>query len=276
MLLLLAGCGGGGSASVVLQGILTDGFGAVINLPTATLTLDGTGEIAHPDANGAFTLTAPPGTYNLRGNLTDTIRGLYLTGSMQVVLVKGQDLNVGDFSISNKTLADGWELYRQGDYDGAESYFLDYRDQVRNAQASLGSSAVDCALGWTRGRGLDSPSKASANFGDAIEGWSGNVDAFVGLAGSELALMRSDGSFHFNQSVSAITTAIESTGDYSSAPTHDRIKEIDLLAYRSFVNFLNGNTVDARAEALAIQNQVATGGSRAGADAIEIVLAFTQ
>jgi hypothetical protein len=195
---------------------------------------------------------------------------------MQVVLVKGQNLDIGEFAISNKTLADGWNLYRQGDFGAAEDYFLDYRDQVRNAQASLGSSAVECALGWTRGRGLDSPAKASANFGDAIEGWSGNVDAYVGLAASELALMCSDGSFHFNQSVNAINSAIESPGDYSSTPTHDRIGEIDLRAYRSFVNFLNGNFVDARAEALAIQSEVATSGSRASADAIEIVLAFTQ
>jgi len=275
-LLLIAGCGGGGSASVVLRGILTDGFGAVINLPGASVTLDGTGEVAHPDENGAFSLSAAPGTYTLRGNLTDTNRGLLLAGSMKVELVKGQTLDIGEFPISSNSLDEGWKKYRNGDFSGAEAFFLDYLHEVRSAQASLGSSAVESALGWTRGRGLDRAAEASVNFRNATDGWSGNVDALVGLAASELSRMRSDGSFHFNQSVSAVTSAIESPGDYSSAPAHDRIHEIDLLAFRSFVNYLNRNVETARIEAEGIDDRVATDGSRASADAIEIVLAFAQ
>ena len=131
-------------------------------------------------------------------------------------------------------------------------------------------------LGWTRGRGLNGPEDAAKNFQEAIDGWNGNVDAWVGLAASELSMMRSDGGFHFNESVTAIAAAIDASGDYTSAPAHDQISEIDLHAFRALVNFLNGNTVSARNEAIGIQGQVTSEGNNASAEAIAVVLAFTQ
>ena len=88
--------------------------------------------------------------------------------------------------------------------------------------------------------------------------------------------MKSDGSFHFNPAINAINSAIDIPGDYSSSPAHDGITELDLKAYRAFLNMLNGNVSGARDEALAIKEQVTVSGSPGSSNAIEVVLAFTE
>jgi hypothetical protein len=123
---------------------------------------------------------------------------------------------------------------------------------------------------------LNDPIKASGNFHDALNGWAGNIDAWAGLSGSELALMTSDGDFHFNATVAAVTAAIDDPGFYSSVPTHDNINEYDLQAYRSFVNYLNGNVANARSEALAVNDIIKTEGSSAGATTVAVVLRFGE
>jgi len=270
------GCSGGGSSRGHVRGVLTDGFGAVINHPAAIIALLGTDEVTHPAADGSFTLGAEAGSYVLRGTFSDPDAAFRLSGSRDVVLSKGQTLDVGLFSISNSTLEAAWEQYRKGHYSLAEGSFISYLNETRSGQAHLGASSALSGLGWTRGRGLDRPADAAGNFDDAIAGWNGNVDAWVGLAGCELSRMRSDGGFHFNDAVEAIGESIDAADEYSSAPTHDLISETDLMAFRSLVNFLNGNTLAARNEALNIRDRVAADGNGASADAIAIVLAFTQ
>ena len=270
------GCGGGGSSRGTIRGVLTDGYGSIICDPSATITLQTTGEVTTPGTDGSFSISAEPGSYVLRGYFLDKSAGLLLQGSMNVGIVLNQTLDVGNFEITNGTLEKGWDAYRRGSFLTAESAFLSYLDTVRSAQGSLGSSSAYNGLGWTRGRGLDDPGQAVEDFKAAIDGWSDNVDAWVGLAGGELSSMRSTGGFRFNQALLAINRAIAFSGNYSSDPAHDDISEIDLRAFRALVNFLNGNTQAARSEAVEIRDQVATTGSRAGADAIGIVLAFTQ
>ncbi len=271
---LITGCGGGGSSLGSVSGVLTDGFGAIINHPAAVVSLDGTSELAYPASDGSFTLSAPPGTYILRGQLYDAIAGFLLDSTREVVLVEGQTLETGTFAISDNTLEVAWESYRQGQFNKAENEFKVYLNDARSAQAHVGASSALSGLGWTRGRGLDNPVLAADNFLDAIVGWDGNVDAYVGLAACELSQMKFDGGFHFNQAIQAVTTAIDLPGNYSSSPTHDQISEVDLYAYRAFVDYLNGNTVNARQEALEIQDEVATGGNSASSGMIEIVLNF--
>jgi len=276
VLSLIVGCGGGGSAVATVKGVLTDGFGAIINLQTAVITLDGTGQVAHPGPDGSFQLTAPPGQYVLRASLSSEAAGFQLGTFKNIALVEGQIADVGNLPISNSSLEGGWTSYRQGKFLNAETSFNAYLDDVRSGQAVLGQSSVYDALGWTHGRGLNMPVQASIDFSDAISGWGGNLDAFVGLSGSELAMMKSDGSFHFNSAVSAINSAIDIPGDYSSTPAHDGITELDLKAYRAFLNMLNGNVSGARDEALAIKEQVTVSGSPGSSNAIEVVLAFTE
>jgi len=276
VLSLAVGCGGGGGASGTVRGILTDGFGAVITLQSASVTLDGTGEVAHPNSNGVFQITAAPGNYTLRGSFVSVDAGFRLEATQPVTLIDSQTLDVGNFAISYSLLDSGWDAYRMGQYQNAESRFSQYLTYVRSGQASLGSSSAFSALGWTRGRGLNKPIQASIDFNDAVAGWGNNLDAWVGLSGSELARMRSDGGYHFNEAVNAVTTAIDIPGDYTSTSTHDNITELDLESYRAFLNLLNGNSAGARTEALAIQDEVAVGGSVAASNAIEIVLAFTD
>jgi hypothetical protein len=274
ILSLVPGCGGGGSSVAHLKGVLTDGFGAVIFHPSAVVTLDGTDVIAHPDSNGAFSITADAGKYTLRGNLFGLDAGFLLTGTEDVTLTEGQTLDIGAFEISNKTLESAWESYRNGQYKPAENSFLNYLDQVRAGQAHMGESSVYSGLGWTRGRGLNDPVQAIEDFQKAINGWDGNLDAMVGLSAAELSSLKTDGTFHFNQSLQAITSAIDVSGDYSSYPTHDHISEVDLMAFRALVNWLNGNTSAAVTEAQAISDQVNISGNSASENAIAIILGF--
>ena len=88
--------------------------------------------------------------------------------------------------------------------------------------------------------------------------------------------MKSDGGFHFNLALTSVNTAINVAGEYSSAPAHDDVSEVDLKAYRAFLNLLNGNTGDARGEALSIQNKVTGDGNRGSVDALAVVMAFTD
>jgi len=276
LLYLTVGCGGGGGSPSLLKGVLADGFGAVISSPDATITLATTGVIGNPGPDGSFSLEADPGSYTLRGYYLNAAAGIRLEGSVTVQLVKGQTTDIGVFKISNKTLEDGWAEYRKETFNTALTAFQNYDDFVRSGQADLGSSSSYSAIGWTYGRGLHDPVNASVYFEDALGGWNGNLDAWVGLSACDLSLMRSDGSFHFNDAVNRVTQAIEIPGEYSSYPTHDNISEDDLRAYRSFVNFLNGNSVSARNEALEIEGRIPLTGNSASADAIGIVLAFTD
>ncbi|MCX6647108.1 MAG: hypothetical protein NTY09_12250 [bacterium] len=275
----IAGCGGGGSSSPSVgsvRGTLIDGFGAIISSADAVLILEGSGVTGHPDANGEFLLSADPGNYILNASWFNETAGLKLEGKLNVAIAAGGTNNIGTLSISEQSLNSGWASYNAGDFASAETFFLQYLDNVRSGQASIGSASAYCALAWTRGRGLNDPIKASGNFHDALNGWAGNIDAWAGLSGSELALMTSDGDFHFNETVAAVTSAIDDPGFYSSAPTHDDINEYDLQAYRSFVNYLNGNVANARSEALAVNDIIETEGSSAGATTVAVVLRFSE
>ncbi len=277
MLSPIAGCGGGGGSSLAsVTGILTDGFGAVITSPGAILTLEGSDVIGSPNENGKFLLSAAPGNYILTGSWFNEAAGIKLEGKRNVQLTSGNRLDVGFFSISDQALDSAWTNYNAGNFSAAESLFLEYLDKVRSGQADTGSSSAYNGLGWTRGRGLNDPVQSAADFEEALSGWNGNVDAWAGLSAAELSRMRSDGIFHFNQSVLAINLAIDGPGVYSSAPTHDVISETDLRAFRSFVNYLNGNLPFARTEALAIQNLIPFEGNQASATAVSVVLRFSE
>jgi len=272
---LIAGCGGGGGSSLgFVSGILTDGFGAIISHPAAVVSLDGTSEFAYPGGDGSFTLSAAPGTYILRGQLYDPDEGFLLDATREITVVAGETATIGTFAISDNTLEVAWESYRKSQFNKAENEFKVYLNDSRSAQAHVGASSALSGLGWTRGRGLDNPVLASENFQEAIAGWGSNTDAYVGLAACELSRMKFDGGFHFNQAMLAINAAIDIPGNYSSSPTHDQISEVDLYAYHAFVDFLNGNTVNAKQEAQEIQSDVATGGNSASSGVIEIVLNF--
>jgi hypothetical protein len=277
MLSPIAGCGGGGGSSLAsVTGILTDGFGAVITSPGAILTLEGSDVIGSPNENGKFLLSAAPGNYILTGSWFNEAAGIRLEGKRTVQLTSGNRLDVGFFNISDQALDSAWTNYNAGNFSAAESLFLEYLDKVRSGQADTGSSSAYNGLGWTRGRGLNDPVQSAIHFEEALSGWNGNVDAWAGLSAAELSRMRSDGIFHFNQSVMAINAAIDGPGVYSSAPTHDVISETDLRAFRSFVNYLNGNLPFARTEALAIQNLIPIEGNQASATAVSVVIRFSE
>jgi hypothetical protein len=277
MLIIAIGCGGGGGKqSAEIHGSLSDSYGAIIDFPQAVVSLDETDVIGHPDAQGDFSLTAEPGVYTLRGLFIDSEAGTRLEGVRTVNLVLDKPLNVGAFEISDVNLQNGWEYYRTGAYSDARKAFNSYLNTVRSGQSSIGSASAYAALGWTVCNGLNLPTDAAGYYQSAIDGWSGNVDAWAGLAGIRLGLMKSGGAFQFTQSIQAVTSAIDLPGEYSSAPTHDKITETDLKAFRAFVNLLNGNNTGARDEAQAISQDVSAGGNDGSKDAVKIVLEFTK
>ncbi|HDS30614.1 MAG TPA: hypothetical protein ENN67_06160, partial [Firmicutes bacterium] len=263
ILSLAIGCGGGGSALGHVSGKLADPYGALITRSDALVSLDGAGVSGSPDSFGSFKLSAPPGTYNLVGIFHDPSAGIKLIGKRQVTLVAKQTLDVGIFELSNNNLLEGWARYNQRKYFQAEKFFLDYLDNAKTAQANIGSSSAYSGLGWTRGQGMNNPSEAVEDFNKAVNGWSDNTDSWAGLAGCHLSRMKTDGRFYFPEAISAISNAIDIPGDYSSAPTHDKITETDLKAFRVLVNFLAGNTQTARNEALAIEAEVKSLGNPA-------------
>lgn len=274
----IIGCGGGGSSISIgsVRGTLVDSFGALITTPDAVIVLSGTGVTGNPDTNGEFLLTAAPGDYVLNASWFNESAGVKLAGGLSVHITAGSTVNIGSLVITDQSLAAGWASYNAGDYVSAETLFLQYLDNVRSGQANIGSTSAYCALAWTRGRGLNNSVKSAANFQDALDGWTGNVDAWAGLSGAELGRMTSDGDFHFNQAVAAVTAAIDGPGFYTSAPTHDNINEYDLQAYRSFVNYLNGNIPNARSEALSIGEIIKTEGNSNSATAVAVVLRFSE
>jgi hypothetical protein len=276
LLLIATGCGGGGGPSSWVEGFLVDQYGAAITSSAATMTLDGTDVVGHPDSVGHFKMAADPGSYTLRGIFTDVAAGILLKSAMPVQLVQGQTLSVGKFILLDQNLSDGWAKYRAGDYAGAQVAFNLYLDTVRSAQAVLGCSSAYSGLGWALGNGLNSPSQALAQFQEATDGWSANGDAWVGTAAADLGSMKAGGHFSFNQAVEAITTAINLEGDYTSSPAHDKITETDLEAFRALLNFLNGNSSAARSEALSIQQLVNAAGNPGSMDSVAIILKFTQ
>ncbi len=274
---LSAGCGGGGGKPVAhVGGVLTDSFGVTISRPEASVTVEGTGAVGHPDSSGAFTITTKPGTYTLTAVFLDADAGIRLTGKRQVTLIAGQTVNAGVIELSDTALLEGWARYRMGKFYQAEDFFVNYLNNVRSAQGNLGSNSAFSALGWTRARGLGKLPDAIGDFNAAIDGWEGNVDAWVGLAGCRLSGMDSDGSFHFGDAAQAVSTAIDLPGEYSSSPTHDEIIDVDLRAFQAFVRFLNGDSEGARNQALSIKTAVDSNGSEASSDVIEVVLRFTQ
>lgn len=274
----VTGCGGGGSSSPMgsIRGMLTDAFGALITSGDAIIIVEGTGITTHPDLNGEFVITAAPGNYILSASWFNETAGINLGGKLNVQIPPSGTVNIGTLVISDQALNSGWASYNAGDFASAETFFLQYLDNVRAGQASIGSVNVYCALGWTRGRGLNDPIKSSSNFEEALAGWNGNVDAWVGVSGVELARMTSDGVFHFNQTVQAVTKAIDDPGFYSSSPTHDDINEYDLQAYRAFVNYINGNVAGARSEALVLNDVIEAEGNSASATAVAVVLRFSE
>jgi tetratricopeptide (TPR) repeat protein len=277
--LLVAGCGGGGGGPEPVghvEGTLVDAFGAPISHSSASVSLEGTSVAGSPELNGHFKLDAEPGTYTLVGVWSDTEAGIRLVGKRELTVVVDQTVQVGEFELTNIDLMEGWARYGQGKYYQAEQYFLDYLDTIRSAQADVGSASVYSALGWTRGQGQNRPDDAIADFNKALGGWDGNVDALVGLAGCQLSRMKSGGEFHFQEAVEAINSAIEASGEYNSAPTHDMVNESDLKAFRVLVNYLNGDVDGAGSEAEAIEAEVDSLGNFASKDALEVILAFTE
>ena len=279
LLLAFAGCGGGGGGSPVghVQGVLTDGFGSVIGLGEATVSLEGAGVVVgHPGPDGSFKLSAEAGKYDLVGVFLNSAAGIRLAGSRKVEIIKGRILNVGSFQISDTNLEEGWARYRQGNYEWAAHYFEDYLESVRSGQADLGSVSALCGLGWCQGRGMHDPEAAAASFQEALGGWAGNADAWVGLAGCELSRMRLDGDFHLFQAVQAVTNAIDLPGEYSSEPTHDEVSEAEIRAFRCLVNLLAGDAASARGEAQIVEGLVEASGSKASSDVVALVLGFTE
>lgn len=272
-----SGCGGGGGRPVAhVEGTLVTSFGATVNSSAASVTLEGTETATGPDSTGYFTLSAPPGIYNLIAVWSDPVAGIRLSGKRQVNLVADQTLSVGSFEMTDIRLDEGWARYRQDKYSQAETFFQDYLDFVRAGQADISSASAYSGLGWTRGQGLNKPENGRIDFNEALEGRPGNTDALVGLAGCELSRMNSGGVFHFSEGLNAINSAIDRPGDYSSAPVHDDISEPDLLAFRVLMNFLIGNTQEARSEAQEIETLVRNQGNPASEDLIEVILEFTK
>ena len=91
-----------------LKGILTDSYGAVIGFSAATVSLDGTALVGHPDVNGAFSLTAPPGSYTLRGVYKNVPCRILLAGTKSIALLSGKPLDIGSFALSDSALNTGW------------------------------------------------------------------------------------------------------------------------------------------------------------------------
>ncbi|MFH1675934.1 MAG: hypothetical protein ABIC40_02830 [bacterium] len=278
LILPAVACGGGSQEDPYgsLKGKLTDSFGGIVNSPDAAIMLVGTDLVVHPDANGYFMITARAGNYEMKASFVRVDAGVKLTGIRQVGIVGNKTLDLGTFEISDNSLEEGWARYRLGNFDEAESYFGEYLAGVRTVQVNAGSSSAYNGLGWTHAEGMNQPLRAIEDFNNAISGWNGNTDAWVGLAGCQVIRMKKDGGFHFSEALDAINKAIDQPGAYSSAPTHDEINEIDLKAYRALVNLLAGNLPDARVEAVNLALDIGKYGNYGSQGAIDIVLVFTD
>jgi len=278
LILPLVACGSGTTRVQYgsLKGKLTDSFGGIVNSPDAAVMLVGTDLVVHPDANGYFMITAPEGDYEMKASFVMVDAGVKLTGVRQVGIIANKTLDLETFEISDNSLEEGWARYRLGNFDEAESYFDQYLAGVRTVQVNAGASSAYNGLGWTHAEGLNQPLRAIDDFNIAISGWNGNTDAWVGLAGCHLNRMKMDGSWHFSDALNAVNKAIDQPGAYSSSPSHDDINEIDLKAYRAFLNLLDGNLPDARGEAVNLAVDIGKYGNYGSQGAIDIVLVFSK
>lgn len=253
----IVGCGGGGGGTgATLQ--FADEWGAPLSsvagftgqlsggaLPAA-ITLQ-------PSGNGAVGLGVAPGTYRVQATISRPAENLTLAIDRSIT-VSGTAGQVIVAKLANQGLATGWTLYRAGDLAGAETEFT--------ARKNAGVSGADDALGWVAARQGDFNDSVAA-FDRALVAQPGFSDALVGHAG--ILLVRNSVTDP-TEAEALLTEAITISGNYSSSPSHDEIRETDLVVARALSHFLQGDTVAAQADLDSVRDRVATSANFAGID----------
>lgn len=265
LVLILTACGGGGggTASTILA--FVDDWGAPVPGPTG-FTAQVTGGAltsainVSPDAAGRVSVNLDPGTYTVNASYRRTAQAILLTATQAITVAEGDSGRVQSIELKDSALSQGWSLFRAGDYPGAIAQFVDY--ESRAGAANVGSNNANNALGWARVRNGEL-SSGDAAFNLAIAADPANQDAFVGKAG--LLLLRNSSNADLVEAITRLSTVIDAEGNYSSAPTHDDIVEVDLIVCRALGHFLQGDIANTQANLNAARPVIA-GGSDAGID----------
>jgi len=265
LVLLLTACGGGGGggASTILA--FVDDWGAPIPGGTGFFAQVTGGALTaainvSPDANGRVSVNLDPGAYTVNASYMRVAQAILINASQAITVADGDKEKVQAIELKDSSLSQGWSLFRSADYPGAIIEFLEY--EQRAGQANVGSNNANNALGWARIR--------NNNFGDgeaafnlALAADNANQDAFVGKAG--LLLLRNSSNADLVEAITRLSSVIDAEGNYSSAPTHDHIVEVDLIVCRALAHFLQGDLANTQLNLDAARPAIASG-SDAGID----------
>ncbi|HYE78266.1 MAG TPA: hypothetical protein VEI97_09785 [bacterium] len=262
----LVGCGGGGGGESGTAIQFTDEWGAFLQSNAGFQAQLTGGSLPAPvnitpNADGRATVDAPAGTYRLQATLRRPSEFVRLAADQQVTL-PGTGSGPIIVKLADPDLSAGWAMYRAGDLSGALAEFTQYRQRAGTAE--FGANAADDALGWTHAK--------MGDFNDSVQAFTNilqasarrNTDALVGGAG--ILLVRNAGRRDWETAETLLTDAINTSGEYSSAPTHDDVQETDLFISRALAHYLQGDRAAAMADLNQVRSRVATSANFAGID----------
>ncbi len=270
ILIGLTACGGGSSGT--LMGRVVDGFGNPLGGEAVMVNLSGNPAIHRPDQYGNFIVRAPTGTYTMRISFSNPDAGFHYRLDSDVIVSKGSR-NLGTFTLLNAQNMEAWESYQQSDYDDAISLFSRQAEQGRAGQVWLpymryiegeegqnttltqGVLSAENGLGWCFSRGKGNHQEGKVHYEQSLFGGYNNYDALVGLAGIAI------GDGEPETALGYLNQVIEEPGYYDSSQIHDSITEVDLIAMKSFAEFMLGQDGYSKETAQSIADQIADEGN---------------
>ncbi len=281
----LNACDGGGGSGT-LMGRVVDGFGYPLGGDAVMVTLSGNPAIHRPDRWGNFIVRAPVGSYTMRISFSNPAAGFHYRLDEQVVVSKGSR-QLGTFTLLNVQNMDAWTAYQMGDYQSAMNLFSEQATLARSGQVvwlpymryiegepeqntllTQGVLSAENGLGWTYARGFHNLTEGKLHFEQSLAGGYNNLDAMVGLAG--IAVSEGEG----EKALEYLEKVIVEPGLYDSSQIHDNIHEVDLIAMKSFVQFLLGQDGYSCDTAKSIEDDIAEQGNPASAELLAMLENF--
>jgi hypothetical protein len=284
ILLGLSACEGGSSGT--LMGRVVDGFGYPLGGDAVMITLSDNPAFHRPDQHGNFIVRAPVGDYTMTISFSNPAAGFNYRLTEQVRVSKGSK-QLGTFTLLNVQNMQGWESYRAGDYSSALAYFSEQANLARSGQIvwlpymryvegdegentllTQGVLSAENGLGWTYSRGFHNLHEGLVHYQQSLAGGYNNYDAKVGLTG--IAIGDGDGQAAFDY----VSEVIDEPGYYDSSQIHDDITEVDLIAIKSFAQFLLGQDGYSRETAQSIEGRIDTEANPATRDLLAALEQF--
>ena len=231
----LLACGGGGGGQKTVSGTIVNEAGSTLSAGKYTIVGSGTvGSIG-----GAGTFAAATATEAGQILLTSSSSG-FRVKRVGFDLTETSHVDLGNVTLPNDSLSNGWGSYRAGNLADSETKFKEHI-------AASGRDLPDAenGLGWVLVR-AGKQDEAFNHFFAAL-GAGFDAEPRTGLAAAYLGRTVA-GTDSLGEAISNLDIAIGVNGTYLSRPLHDDISEDDLVALRGMLNLLDGRIPAATAD----------------------------